>query len=355
MQIRVQGLTKSYVKNRGIIDINLELPERGLTAIVGPSGCGKTTLLRTLAGFLQPDQGKIMFGNQDVTNFSPQQRKATMVFQNYALWPHMSVFENIAYGLKIRRIPAAEIEQKVVDVLRRVEIDLKDIKKRHPQHYSGGQQQRIALARALVLQPNLLLMDEPLSNLDAKVRQRLRVEIRHIQQSFGITALYVTHDQEEALSMADYVVVMNEGRIEQAGTPKEVYHQPITYFTAHFLGESHTLLVVRQGISSKLVIRATDLNIIQNIEQRESKKSPLQAGISQLPEVYEEADNFTLYGEVIDRLFVGSAYRHLVQVKDQSFFADAKEAFPNGTYAIQIPKEKAYWFSETAKQGEVAI
>jgi ABC-type Fe3+/spermidine/putrescine transport system ATPase subunit len=351
MQIRIENLTKSYGKNRGIIDINLQLPDRSLTAIVGPSGCGKTTLLRILAGLLEPDSGKIWFGNEDMTHSTPQQRGAAMVFQNYALWPHMSVFDNVAYGLKLRKVPAKEIEWRVYDILQRVEIDTKDIKKRYPQQYSGGQQQRIALARALVVQPNLLLMDEPLSNLDAKVRQRLRVEIRNIQQSFGITALYVTHDQEEALSMADYVVVMNEGRIEQAGTPKEVYHNPATYFAAHFLGESHTLHVNRAGKAVKLVIRSNDVRIGARIEA----VSNSEHGLPGRPEVIEEQDCFTLRGEVTDHLFIGHCFRHMVKVGEQSFFADAETECSPGMYLIHIPKEKAFWFDDAQERKEVMV
>ncbi|CAM4404842.1 ABC transporter ATP-binding protein [Paenibacillus tarimensis] len=338
MQIRIEQLTKTYANQRGINQIDLTLPEGGLTAIVGPSGCGKTTLLRTLAGLIKPDSGAIRFGGKDVTYAPPQHRGATMVFQNYALWPHMSVFDNIAYGLKLRRTPAAEIERRVTEVLRRVEIDPADVKKRHPQQYSGGQQQRIALARALVVQPHLLLMDEPLSNLDAKVRQRLRVEIRNIQQSFGITALYVTHDQEEALSMADYVVLMNEGRIEQAGTPKEVYYQPSSYFTAHFLGDSHTLHVRRGSETRRLVVRSCDMAIGSRAEQLPASA----AGEWPLVEAVE--GGWQLTGEVTNHLFIGSSYRHMVRVGSQAFFADADEACEPGVYRLHLPAERAYWF-----------
>lgn len=361
MQIQIQGLTKSYANNRGITAVDLQLPVRGLTAIVGPSGCGKTTLLRTLAGFLQADSGK-----RDVTYATPQERGATMVFQNYALWPHMSVYDNVAYGLKLRKVPAQERERKVYDVLKRVEIDCTDIKKRRPQQYSGGQQQRIALARALVVQPDLLLMDEPLSNLDAKVRQRLRIEIRHIQQSFGITALYVTHDQEEALSMADYVVVMNEGKVEQAGTPEEVYRQPATYFTAHFLGDSHTLRASREGGGTfRLVLRSSDasvdsrvaahelpaaasVNPIPNQTAADSGGSRNESGGgtgAELPVVYEDRNGYYLYGHIQSHLFIGSFYRHMVTAGGQTWFVDALTAQPAGIYKVRIPKDKAYWFA----------
>jgi ABC-type Fe3+/spermidine/putrescine transport system ATPase subunit len=347
MQIRIEQLTKHYAGGkRGIENITLQLPERGFTAIVGPSGCGKTTLLRILAGFLQADSGSIRFGDRDVTHASPQVRGAAMVFQNYALWPHMSVFDNVAYGLKLKKVPAAEREKLVYDVLRRVEIDTADVKKRHPQQYSGGQQQRIALARALVMQPDVLLMDEPLSNLDAKVRQRLRVEIRSIQQAFGITALYVTHDQEEALSMADYVVVMNEGRVEQAGTPEEVYRKPTTYFTAQFLGESHTLDVVRGGVKAKLVVRSGDARIAAAAASTALPAGGSSAAASAPVEIREDETGFYWTAEVVDHLFIGSGYRHMVRYNGQTLFVDDEQARAPGYYEIRVPRDKAYWFAE---------
>ncbi|SFL15687.1 ABC-type Fe3+/spermidine/putrescine transport systems, ATPase components [Paenibacillus sp. 1_12] len=348
MGITIEGLNKRYGKKRGITDINLQLPVGGLTAIVGPSGCGKTTLLRTLAGFLSADEGRILFGSRDVTRTSPQQRKAAMVFQHYALWPHMSVFDNVAYGLKLQKISKQDREARVHEVLERVEIDTSDVASRYPQQYSGGQQQRIALARALVVQPEVLLLDEPLSNLDAKVRQRLRVGIRSIQQSFGITAVYVTHDQEEALSMADYVIVMNEGRVEQAGTPEEIYRQPSTYFTAQFLGESHTISLYRQGKLQKLVIRSGEAKIEpftaevlrdHNIGQVE------QAGEGK-QQVWEKDEHFVMEGFIRHHLFMGSYYRYMVEIEGQPIFVDDDGLLQAGPCIVKIPQVKAYWFDE---------
>ncbi|WP_036745691.1 ABC transporter ATP-binding protein [Paenibacillus sp. UNC451MF] len=346
MGITIQGLNKRYGKKRGITDINLQLPVGGLTAIVGPSGCGKTTLLRTLAGFLTADEGHILFGNRNVTHTSPQQRKAAMVFQHYALWPHMTVFDNVAYGLKLQKVSKQERETRVRDVLERVEIDTSDVTTRYPQQYSGGQQQRIALARALVVQPEVLLLDEPLSNLDAKVRQRLRVGIRDIQQSFGITAVYVTHDQEEALSMADYVIVMNEGRVEQAGTPEEIYRQPSTYFTAHFLGESHTLSLYREGTLQRLVIRSGDskiepINEAGQSEQKDRRANQVDAGKQQ---VQEKDGHFVLKGTIRNHLFMGSYYRYMVEIEGQPIFVDDDELLATGPCVVKIPQARAYWF-----------
>jgi ABC-type Fe3+/spermidine/putrescine transport system ATPase subunit len=346
MGITIQGLNKRYGKKRGITDINLQLPVGGLTAIVGPSGCGKTTLLRTLAGFLTADEGRILFGCRDVTRTSPQQRKAAMVFQHYALWPHMSVFDNVAYGLKLQKVAKQDRETRVREVLERVEIDTADMATRYPQQYSGGQQQRIALARALVVQPEVLLLDEPLSNLDAKVRQRLRVGIRSIQQSFGITAVYVTHDQEEALSMADYVIVMNEGRVEQAGTPEEIYRQPSTYFTAQFLGESHTLSLYRQGTLQRLVIRSGDSQIEPIVEAERHDHQARQ--VKQVGEgkrqVWEEDGHFVLEGVIRHHLFMGSYYRYMVEIEGQPIFVDDDTFLQTGPCIVKIPQVKAYWF-----------
>ncbi|WP_176444678.1 ABC transporter ATP-binding protein [Paenibacillus herberti] len=341
MDIRLDQVSKQYGNSSGIENITLSLPQGGFTAIVGPSGCGKTTLLRALAGFHDIDSGTMRFGDRDVTKAPSRDRGATMVFQNYALWPHMSVFDNVAYGLKLRKMSRAIIEQKVHDVLTRVEIPTHDIKSRKPQHYSGGQQQRIALARALVIEPNLLLMDEPLSNLDAKVRSRLRVEIRAIQQSFGITALYVTHDQEEALSMADYVVIMKDGRIEQVGKPQEVYYQPQTLFAAQFLGESHTLKVMKDGKPMQLVLRSENIRL-------QPDQIPAQL-YSEYPAVAFGDGCYSFHAEIGAPLFIGSTYRYMATVQGQTFFVDAEQLYPPGTYLATIPAERAYWFENGEK------
>ncbi|WP_416825240.1 ABC transporter ATP-binding protein [Ectobacillus polymachus] len=344
--IYIQRVTKNYAKKRGIENVELELPGGGLTAIVGPSGCGKTTLLRSLAGFLQIDKGNIFFGDKDVTLLSPQERGAAMVFQNYALWPHMSVFDNIAYGLKILKVPRMEREHRVYKILESVEISAEDIKKRRPSEYSGGQQQRIALARSLVIQPKVLLLDEPLSNLDAKVRQRLRVEIREIQQTFGITTVYVTHDQEEALSMADYVVVMNEGKVEQAGKPEEVYRNPSSYFTAQFLGESTTIQIDYHGKPMLLVIRAEDARLSKN-EAMVSTPSSLQ--------ITENDSVLILQGYVKEQLFVGSRYRHVIDIGGQIVFVDDNQPWRHGPILVTLPKERAFWFNDVKQAHSLGV
>jgi ABC-type Fe3+/spermidine/putrescine transport system ATPase subunit len=210
-----------------------------LFTLLGPSGCGKTTLLRLIAGFHRPDAGRIHFGERDVTDLPPYARNIGMVFQNYALWPHMTVFQNIAYGLRLRRLRGADLGARVADGLRKV--NLSGLGARYPGQLSGGQQQRVALARALVLNPDILLLDEPLSNLDAKIRVQVRAEIRTLQQELGITTVYVTHDQEEALSLSDRVAVMRDGRVLQLGLPRELYERPRTRFVADFVGTNNLI------------------------------------------------------------------------------------------------------------------
>jgi iron(III) transport system ATP-binding protein len=225
-----------YQKKVVAVDnISLEINHGELVTLLGPSGCGKTTTLRMVAGFEQPSSGAIYLEGQDVTNKPPDKRNSVMVFQNYAIFPHLTVAENVGFGPALKRQSKAEIAQKVDAILDLV--GLSGMGKRMPSQLSGGQQQRVALARAIVNEPQLLLFDEPLSNLDAKLREQMRLEIRRIQQHLGITAIYVTHDQSEAMAISDRIVVMNKGKIEQTGTPQEIYNQPRTDFVADFIGQ----------------------------------------------------------------------------------------------------------------------
>lgn len=232
--LRVRGLRKA-LGGRTIIDnLDLTVKEGELVSLLGPSGCGKTTTLRMIAGFLAPDEGSIEVHGREVSELGAEKRPSAMVFQNYALWPHMTVVKNVGFPLKLRKLPRAEIEQRVDAVLALV--NLMHHKNSRPARISGGEQQRVALARALVQEPELLLLDEPLSNLDAKLRVRVREDIREIQQRLGITTLIVTHDQEEAMSMSDRIAVMNVGKIEQFSTPAQLYARPETEFVATFIG-----------------------------------------------------------------------------------------------------------------------
>ena len=226
-------------------DCNLEIEPGSFITLLGPSGCGKTTTLRMVAGFESPDEGEIYLGGEAINALTPNKRDTAMVFQSYALFPHYNVFDNVAYGLKLRKVPKAEIEKRVRDILALVE--LSGMEQRMTNQLSGGQQQRVALARALVVEPGVLLFDEPLSNLDAKLRVQMRTEIRRIQQQLGITAIYVTHDQSEAMSISDKIILMRKGIIEQMGTPHEIYYHPVNEFVADFIGECNFLPCKVQG------------------------------------------------------------------------------------------------------------
>ena len=236
-RIRLEDVTKIYGGVVAVDHANIDIEHGEFFTIIGPSGCGKTTTLRIIAGFEVPEEGKVYFDDRDVTYVKPYERNTAMVFQNYALWPHMTVYDNIAYGLRLRKVPEDEIRRRVEKVLDLV--DLHGLENRYPLQLSGGQQQRVALARALVVEPSVLLLDEPLSNLDAKLRLEMREELRNLQKRLGITTVYVTHDQLEALSMSDRIAVMNKGRILQVGTPEELYMRPRNLFVAGFLGRSN--------------------------------------------------------------------------------------------------------------------
>lgn len=232
--LEISDLTKRLGDNAVVKGISLSARRGELVCLLGPSGCGKTTTLRMVGGFLSPDSGRISIGGLDITGLPPERRPTAMVFQNYALWPHMTVYKNVAFGLRLRKLPRAEVAKRVDTVLNMV--NLAHAKDRHPGALSGGEQQRVALARAIVLEPQLLLLDEPLSNLDAKLRVEVREEIREIQQRLEITTVFVTHDQDEAMSIADRIAVMSGGRIEQYSDPDSLYRHPESRFVAGFVG-----------------------------------------------------------------------------------------------------------------------
>ncbi|MGE0424257.1 MAG: ABC transporter ATP-binding protein [Reyranellaceae bacterium] len=235
-RLELQGLGKRYGDFHAVRDVNLQVADGEFLVLLGPSGCGKTTTLRMVAGFIEPTAGHVRLDGNDVTELPPWRRNAGMVFQSYALFPHLSVAQNVAFGLEMRKLPRADVAKRVEEALALVRLSGFDA--RLPRQLSGGQQQRVALARALAIRPDVLLLDEPLSNLDAKLRQEVRVEIRELQRQLGLTAVMVTHDQEEALTMADRLVVMNEGSVCQVGTQRELYETPADRFVAGFVGRS---------------------------------------------------------------------------------------------------------------------
>ena len=235
--ISLQGISKTYEDNTVLDGLNLDIKKNEFLTLLGPSGCGKTTTLKIIAGFEYADDGKVLFENKDMNNIPPYERAVNTVFQKYALFPHMNIYENIAFGLKIKKMPKDDIDRKVKEMLKLVALE--GFEKRSVDSLSGGQQQRIAIARALVNEPKVLLLDEPLGALDLKLRQEMQSELKKIQQKLGITFIFVTHDQEEALTMSDTIVVMNKGKIQQMGTPEDIYNEPENAFVARFIGESN--------------------------------------------------------------------------------------------------------------------
>jgi putative spermidine/putrescine transport system ATP-binding protein len=235
-RLELVTLTKRYGDNAVVRDVSLDIPDGEFLVLLGPSGCGKTTTLRMIAGFVPPSGGAVRLGGRDITALPPWQRNAGLVFQNYALFPHMTVDDNVAFGLDMRDVAAAETKRRVAEALELVRLG--HLGARYPRQLSGGQQQRVALARALAIRPDVLLLDEPLSNLDAKLRQDVRVEIRELQRRLGLTTVMVTHDQEEALTMADRLVVMADGAVRQVGSQRDLYERPVDRFVADFVGRS---------------------------------------------------------------------------------------------------------------------
>jgi iron(III) transport system ATP-binding protein len=234
MHIHLKNIVKRFGALEAVNQVSLDIRDGELFTLLGPSGCGKTTILGLIGGFYKPDQGEVYFGEKEVSSVPPYLRNIGMVFQNYALWPHMTIFDNVAYGLKLKKVSKKEIAGRVDKVFSMV--NLTGLEKRYPGQLSGGQQQRVALARALVLNPDVLLLDEPLSNLDAKIRQTVRAEIRKLQNELAITSIYVTHDQEEALTISDRIAVLDKGAVQQLGRPRDLYERPENPFVADFIG-----------------------------------------------------------------------------------------------------------------------
>jgi spermidine/putrescine transport system ATP-binding protein len=255
--IALDGVSKRFGSHTAVDCVTLEIHEGEFFSMLGPSGCGKTTSLRMIAGFELPDGGRVVLEGADVTTVSANRRPVNMVFQQYALFPHMSIYDNVAFGLKMKRVPRAEHRSRVHELLRVV--DLEGLENRRPRQLSGGQQQRVALARALVNRPAALLLDEPLGALDVKLRKHMQLELKRIQHELGTTFVYVTHDQEEALAMSDRIAVMNRGRVEQLGTPREIYEHPSTAFVADFIGSLNALeLTIDELVGEYSVTRLGD-------------------------------------------------------------------------------------------------
>ena len=251
----IENLTKKFGKNEGVENINLSVKEHELLTLLGPSGCGKTTISRAIGGFNQIDSGRILLDGKEIQNLQPEKRPTGMVFQSYNLWPHMTVYENMAFGMQIRKCPKEQIKKEIKKMLELVRMEGSE--KKYPNQLSGGQQQRIAIARALVLKPSLLLLDEPFSALDAKIRGQMREELKRIQREAGLTVIFVTHDQEEAMAISDRIAVMRRGYMEQVGKPEEIYDHPKTRFVAEFIGEMNFI----EENGSSFAVRPEDVTL----------------------------------------------------------------------------------------------
>lgn len=315
--VKLEHISKIYINPKtkkefyAVQDANINIGEGEFVTLLGPSGCGKTTILRMIAGFESPDAGEIYIGNDPINHLTPDKRDTAMVFQSYALLPHLNIFDNVAYGLKLRKLPKDEIEKRVLDMLELVELG--GMEGRMTNQLSGGQQQRVALARALVIEPSVLLFDEPLSNLDAKLRVVMRTEIRKIQQRVGITAIYVTHDQSEAMALSDRIIIMEKGVVSQVGTPQEIYYHPNNKFVADFIGEANFLEGrVDKVEEGKITFDVNGTEFVQhtnfNVNVGEVRTLVLR------PESITLEDEGKIPCQVIMSIFMGSYHYYQVKV-----------------------------------------
>ena len=301
MYLQLKNLYKKYQNNTVVNNFNIDVEKGELISILGPSGCGKTTTLRMIAGFIAPSSGEIFLSEERITDYPPEIRPVSTVFQNYALFPHLTVYENIEYGLryplkvgkKLDKMEKKERTQKMINL-----VNLKGLENRRIDQLSGGQQQRVALARSLVLEPKVLLLDEPLSNIDTKLRETVRNEIRRIQKKLGITMIFVTHDQEEAMSISDRIIVMNEGNIEQIGTPREIYTFPETVFVAEFIGKANIMEINKKSF----IIRPENVNISYN-----------EINEGNTDEIISEK------GKIISKEYHGALISYEIEVTDELF------------------------------------
>jgi iron(III) transport system ATP-binding protein len=326
MNIQLKDIVKRFGTLEAVSHVSLQINDGELFTLLGPSGCGKTTILRLIGGFHKPDHGEIYFDGKPVTPIPPYERNIGMVFQNYALWPHMTISDNITYGLKLKKIPRAEIANKVSQVLKLV--NLTGLEKRFPGQLSGGQQQRVALARALVLNPDVLLLDEPLSNLDAKIRIQVRAEIRKLQKELGITTIYVTHDQEEALTLSDRIAVINLGKLLQIGSPRDLYERPENPFVADFIGINNLIPGDVQEINSaekwmKVQTKVGPLICFGNERFKPGDPCmisvrPETASISQLEDTQKEFNY--IGGTVSFASYIGNTIRYDVEINGEIIF-----------------------------------
>lgn len=318
--LSLTNISKIFGTATAVEDFNLEVEKGEFVSFLGPSGCGKTTTLRMIAGFESPSSGVITLDGEDITNKAPNQRNVGMVFQSYALFPNLTIGQNIGFGLQVRKFSKADIEKRVIEMLSLVHLEMHIDK--YPYQLSGGQQQRIALARALAISPRVLLLDEPLSALDAKIRVELRLEIRRIQQTMGITTIYVTHDQEEALLMSDRVVVMSQGRMEQVGTSTQIYNYPASEFVAQFVGQLNMLPVTQVDLQNHTCILAGQNVKFEHSPEQKVSESPRLAIRPEEVQIGIGEGRNALKGRVESVLFLGAVVRLQVDVGGVFLSAD---------------------------------
>lgn len=324
IMIDLKNISKSFGKTTVLENMNLYIRENEFLTLLGPSGCGKTTTLRIIAGFETPSEGKVIFSGKDISDVPPYERQVNTVFQKYALFPHLNVYENIAFGLKIKKMQKDEITKKVTEVLKLV--NLSGFEKRGVDSLSGGQQQRIAIARALVNEPKVLLLDEPLGALDLKLRKEMQIELKNIQKRVGITFIYVTHDQEEALTMSDTIVVMNEGLIQQIGTPVDIYNEPKNAFVAKFIGESNIL----PGIMHKDYLVEFQGVTFPCVDKGFAPMEPVEVVIRPEDIQMTTAEDGQLQGLVEEVTFKGVHYEMVVNVDGFRYLIQSTAMAPLG-------------------------
>ena len=340
VRIRLENISKTFVHRlkgevSAVDQVSLHVQPGEFLTLLGPSGCGKTTTLRIVAGFEKPDRGRIHIGEEDVTDLMANQRNIGFVFQNYALFPHLSVFENVAYGLRVKGMLKAEIEKSVAEVLTLV--GLKGYERQFPHQLSGGEQQRVALARAVVIQPRVLLFDEPLSNLDAKLRVYMRSEIRRLQKALSITAVYVTHDQEEAMAISDHIAVMNEGKIIQIGTAEELYLRPESPFVAQFIGKINLLPAeVKEMTGEKVMLRIfkQDYRVSKGSHHFEPGQRVNVFVRPETIELVKAVDEDSLKASVMERSFLGEKVDYLLDLDGHTIYATSYDPLRHGTFPL---------------------
>ena len=340
--LQLKNINKYFGKNHVIKNVDLNFEKGHFITFLGPSGCGKTTLLRMIAGFYEPDEGEILLNGKNIEKVPPYDRNTAMVFQEYALFPHMNVFDNVSYGLRVKKKSKDEIEKRVKQALALMQLE--GMEKRFPNQMSGGQQQRVAVARALVMNPEVLLLDEPLSNLDAKLRESVRVELRQIQQKMGLSTIYVTHDQSEALSMSDAIVVLKDGIVHQVGTPQEIYFEPKTAFVADFIGTTN--LISLKGESGNQVTYGgtvfTSYNPVKEGSEYVASVRPESAGLSKNP----VENQVNLKAHITNTMFLGEKVRYFLRdALDKEWIVDAFDpgrTIHQGDVYVTFPAEKAW-------------